>query len=295
MLDDHQAPEYGYFEPIYDYNQPTPDLFLKHKVVGATWVKSKGIQDERTTSVILRQPDDDYEFRYYSGTDPINSETGKSKMSTTIWDTLTNEPSCVVNWRIRAFKEAYLQCTLASLYYQTKDGRDVKELTESNIGDMYIDWKEMHGFDRQVAANADLPTYLQTPSSKWWGIANRTNTAGRIMNKIIEMIELYANNINVPWFWIQCKTFVEKELKGAVGHRQSRFQAADLKYDYDDVIFSMVFAYINAEAHSRFEPRKISEVKSRKVTTRYVQNRDTGWQMKLAQVNEKGEVVKYMK
>ncbi len=88
---------------------------------------------------------------------------------------------------------------------------------------------------------------------------------------------------------------MEKEIKGAVGHRQSRFQAADLKYDYDDVIFSMVFAYINAEAHSRFEPRQISHVKSKRVTTKYVQNRDTGFAMKLAQVNEKGEVVKYLK
>jgi hypothetical protein len=293
-LPEGQEPEYGYFEPIYDLNTPTPDLFLKHKVVGASWIKTKGIQDERTTSVMLRQPEDGWEFRYYAGTDPINSETGKSKMSTTIWDALTCEPSCVVNWRIRAFKESYLQCTLATMYFQTADQNPVKELTESNIGDMYIDWKDMHGFDRQIAANADLPIYLQTPSSKWWGIANRTNTAGRIMNKIIEMIELYANNINVPWFWIQCKTFVEKELKGGVGHRQSRFQAADLKYDYDDVIFSMVFAYINAEAHNRFEPRKISEAKSKKVFTRYVQTRETGFQLKKAQVNENGEVLKYI-
>ena len=115
------------------------------------------------------------------------------------------------------------------------------------------------------------------------------------MNKIIEMIELYGNNINIPWFWIQCKTFVEKQLKGGVGHRQSRFQAADLKYDYDDVIFSMVFAYINAEAHNRFEPRRISESKSQKVMVRYVQNRDTNFVMTKAQVNEKGEVVKYLR
>tara|TARA_R100000995_G_scaffold84922_1_gene65891 strand:- start:14785 stop:16809 length:2025 start_codon:yes stop_codon:yes gene_type:complete len=293
MLKEGDEPSYGYFQPIYDINEPTPDLFLKYKVTGVEFVKTKGIQDERTTSVIWRHPEENWEFRYYQGTDPINSETGKSKMSTAVWDALAMSPACVVNWRIRSYKECYLQCILAGMYYNV-DNRETKDLVESNIGDSYLDFREMHGFERGVVANADLPMSLQGGSAKWWGISNKASTAGRITNRIIEMIELYADNIYIPWFWIQCKTFVEKSLKGTTSHRQSRFQAADLKFDFDDVIFSITYAYINADAHNRFEPRKISGAKSNKVFTKYVQNRETNFQMRLAQVNDKGEVVKYL-
>lgn len=288
-----EKPQYGYFEPIYDHTQPTTDKEIPFKIKDVEFIPTTGMDDPRTTAVIYRHPDKNWEYRYYQGTDPINSETGKSKMSTAIWDALVNEVSCVVNWRVREFKLCYLQCMLMGMYYDCGHGT-LKELVESNIGDMYVDVLERFDFGRRVAGNNDLPLHMQTPTSKWWGISNRTNTAGKITNKIIELIHTFAPNIKIMWFWLQCKTFVEKPLKGQNLVRQSRYQAADLKYDYDDVIFSIVFAYICSEAFSRFEPREIKAGGGKKKEVRYVQNAETNWKLRLAEVDSKGKVLKYI-
>jgi hypothetical protein len=292
-LKEDDKPVYGYFEPEYDSSQPTDDEYVPFKIVGVQFVPTQGMDDERTTCVLVRHPDKNWEYRYYQGTDPINSETGKSKMSSAIWDAWANTPVCVINWRIREFKYVYLQCLLMGMYYDQGTGT-LKELVESNIGDMYVDFLDRWGQGQRIAGNADLPVFMQTPTSKWWGISNRTNTAGKITNKLLEMLELYADNIYVLWFWLQCKTFVEKPLKGQNMVRQSRFQAADLKYDFDDVIFSVDFSYICAEAFARYEPREINRSGSKRVHRRYVQNRDTNWKLKLAEVDDNGRVIKYI-
>jgi hypothetical protein len=289
-------PQYGYFEPIYDRNQPTQDGVLPFKLIGSTFIPTDGMENERTTSVIFQHPPrgEKWEYRWYQGTDPINSETGHSKMSSSIWDAYTNTCASVVFWRIREYKQCYLQCVLQGLYFDPLNQGGAKELIESNIGDMYLSFQEMIGYDRRVVANGVLPPFLQGASGKWWGVSNKTNTAGHIANKIIEMVDSYASNIFIPWFFIQLKTFVEKDLRGGSTHRQTRFQAADLKYDYDDVIFSMVYAYVNAQSHSRYEPRRIDKAEEGKRQTRFVQNADTGWKLRLAEVSPSGKILRYI-
>lgn len=292
-LSPEDKPQYGYFEPIYDTNQPTEDEYIPFKIKGAEFVPTKGMDDERTTCVVFKHPEKNWEFRYYQGTDPINSETGKSKMSSSIWDGLVGSPVCVINWRIREFKLVYLQCALMGMYYD-QGTNTLKELIESNIGDMYLDFLERWGLGGRVMGNNDLPIYMQTPTSKWWGISNRTNTAGKITNKLIELIDTYGENIYILWFWIQCKTFVEKPLKNGSGIRQSRYQAADLKYDFDDVIFSINFSYIGAEAFNRYEPRETTVASRSRKRIQYVQNKDTNFKIKLAEVDANGKVLKYI-
>ena len=296
-LDPRDQPQYGYFEPIYNVNEPTPHGALPYTLKGANFIPTEGMEDERTTSVIFKHPpkDETWEHRYYQGTDPINSETGHSKMSSSIWDAYTNTCSSMVFWRVRDYKQCYLQCVLQGLYYDQTNAGGVKELLERNIGQLYYDFQEQIGISRRLTANSILPPFLQTPTSGWWGISNKTNTAGHISNKIIEMIDAYAENIFIPWFFFQLKTFVQKDLKGSATHRQTRFQAADLKYDYDDGIFSLGFAYINAQAHSRYEPKMINEVQQQTRKIKYVQNSETGWKLRLAEVNEKGKIIRYIR
>jgi len=288
-------PQYGYFEPIYDQTSPTPDGALPFKLVGSRFIPTEGRGDERTSSVVFKHPPqgENWEYRWYQGTDPINSETGHSKMSSSIWDALNNTCASMVFWRVRAYKECYLQCLLQGLYFDQVGG-GAKELVESNIGDSYVDFQDMVGYSRRLVANRALPTHMQTPSSKFWGIANKANTAGYIAGKIIEMIDAYAPNIYIEWFFEQIKTFVEKDLAGRSSHRETRFQAADLKTNYDDGIFSMVFAYINAQAHSKYEPRLIDSAEESVRQRRYVQNADTNWKMRLALVDENGKVIRYL-
>jgi len=296
-LKPEDQPRYGYFEPIYNIAEPTPHGVLPYKLRGATFVPTEGREDERTTAVMFQDvPDGEkWEYRWYQGTDPVNSETGHSKMSSSIWDAYTNTCSSMVFWRIRDYKQCYLQCLLQGLYYDQLGDGGVKELLERNIGQLYYDFQDQAGFSRRLTANSVLPPFLQTPTSGWWGISNKTNTAGHISNKIIEMIDAYAANIYIPWFFEQLKTFIEKDLKGGQSHRQTRFQAADLKYDYDDGIFSMVFAYINAQAHSRFEPRRVDVAEQKTRQIKFIQNEQTQWKLRLAEVSPNGKIIRYIK
>jgi hypothetical protein len=288
--------EYGYFDPILDMSQPTADLLTTHRIVGAEWIPTKGREDINTSAVIVHHPPNGevWKNRWYQGTDPINSETGHSKMCSAIWDAYTNSVSSVVFHRDRKFKQTYLQVLLQSLYYDQQKRGGVKELIENNIGDMHLDFQEIHGFRNKFTAMAQLPEYLQTHSGKWFGISNKANTAPRIIAKTEEMLDTYAESIDVPWIWEQLKTFVEKDLRSSTSHRQTRYQAADTRYDYDDAIFAVTFAYINAQSHSRYEPENIKTAQGdNKVVTRYIQSKETNYRMKLARVDSKtGKILK---
>jgi len=290
--------EYGYFEPIMDMSHPTPDLLTDYKITGARWVATNERENVSTTALVIHHPPagEKWKNRWYQGTDPVNSETGHSKMCSAIWDSYANCVSSVVFHRDRKFKQTYLQVLLQSLYYDQMDRGGVKELIENNIGDMHLDFQERHGFKSKFTANAALPDYLRTQSSKWFGISNKTNTAPRILAKLEELIEGYTPYIDVPWFWEQLKTFVEKDLKSQTSHRQTRYQAADTRYDYDDCIFAITFAYINAISHARFTPENVkSQDVDRGVVTRYVMNKETNYRMRLARVDARtGKVLKVL-
>jgi hypothetical protein len=202
----------------------------------------------------------------------------------------------VVFHRDKKIKYTYLQVLLQSLYYDQQKRGGVKELVENNIGDMHVDFQEIHGFKTKFTANTQLPEYFHTYGGKWFGISNKANTAPRIIAKTEEMIDAYANNIDVPWLWEQLKTFVEKDLKTTTNHRQTRYQAADTRYDYDDAIFAITFAYINSQAHAKYEPENIRGNEGEKqVVMRYVQSAQTNFRMKLARVDKNtGKILKIM-
>lgn len=295
----HDKPlDYGYFEPIMDMTRPTPDLITEYKIVGAKWVSTGSREDVSTSAVVIHHPEpgEKWKNRWYQGTDPINSETGHSMMCSAIWDSLTNSVSSVVFHRDRKFKQTYLQVLLQSLYYDQIGRGGVKELVENNIGDMHVDFQEIHGFKSKFTANAQLPEYFQMHGGKWFGISNKANTAPRIIAKLEELLEAYMYNIDIPWFWEQLKTFVEKDLKSQNSHRQTRYQAADPRYDYDDSIFAITFAYINSIAHARYEPENIkTDGGVANVEIRYIQSKETNYRMKKARVDKStGKVLKIL-
>lgn len=287
--------EYGYFEPIFDMSVPTPDAFVPYKIKGARWVFTGDREHVMTSTVIINHPpkNECWKHRYFQGTDPINSETGHSKMASAIWDSLTNSVSALLVHRERKFKETYLQCLLLSLYYDQQNQGGVKELIENNIGDMYLDFQEVLGFKNKFTSNSALPEYLRSFGGKWFGISNKVNTAPRILAKLEELLDAYGDNINVPILWEELKTFVEKDLKASQSHRQTRYQAADARYDRDDSIFAITFAYINALCYVKYDPENIKRIDGEKKTfTRYVQSRETSFRMKLCTVDENGKILR---
>jgi hypothetical protein len=289
---------WGYFEPILDYSQPKPDLFVPYRIIGAKFVPTRDEFDVNTTVCIRTHPakGEVWKWRFFQGTDPINSETGHSKMSSTVWDALTNSIAATVFTRDRNFKNSYLQCLLLRLYYDAKGTEGIPELIENNIGDMYLDFQEQLGFKRNIVSNMSLsPEYFRKPNGKWFGLANKVDTAPRILGKMQEMVDCHATNLDIPWLWKQFETFVEKDLSSASTHRQTRYQAADMRYDYDDVLFSTTFAYINAMSHAKYEPTNLNDDSlQRKVFTRRVQNRQTNFVPKMAEVDEKGNIIRIL-
>jgi hypothetical protein len=286
--------QYGYFEPILDKSRPTPGMITEYQIIGAKFIETSGRDDVSTTAIVVSHPPqgDVWINRWFQGTDPINSETGHSKMCSSIWDSYDNSVASVVFHRDKNFKLTYLQVLLQSLYYDQEKKGGVKELIENNIGDMHLDFQEQLGFKHKFTSQAALPLFLQT-QGKWFGISNKTNTAPRIINKMEEMLDAFGDQIDIPWFWEQIKTFVEKDLRSSNSHRQTRYQAADLRYDYDDAIFAIVFSYINSLCYSKYEPENIKDGFGEQQTfRRYVQSKETNYRKRLALVNKRGEILK---
>ena len=69
-----------------------------------------------------------------------------------------------------------------------------------------------------------------------------------------------------------------------------------LRYDFDDSIFAIVFAYINAECNSQFYPKKVSGTNKgkKKKNVKFIQDSRTNFQLRLAELDENGKIIRYV-
>lgn len=288
MLDPKPAP--GYFEPKYNHDG---------RIIDCEFIPLPDFSNDKISCTIIKHPKKGWSDRNFQGTDPVNSESGHSKMGSAIWDKVDRGVSAYMNFRDIDLKWTFTQNLCLGLYYG-KPNAPCMELLEANSGDFYKDFKTEMGYERSLTAQKMLPEFLQINTLKWWGINNKTQTAGKIITKLTEMIDVYGDNIHAMPFWVQLKTFVEKSLVPKSGtmqqqtQRLSRYQAADLSRDYDDIIFAITFAYINSLAHDRIDPKEDArEGGGEKLQLRYVMNAQTGYAQRLAYVNSKGKIVRF--
>lgn len=299
ILNLKEKPQWGYFEPIYDKSKPMDGSGHPYKIKGAQWVPSGDEHSMYSGICIFKHPEEKWKHRYYQGTDPINSESGHSKMASAIWDAQTNTFAAAMNFRTPNLPETFTQCMLLGLYYDPILG--CKELVEANIGDSYKDFKERMGYDKNLIAQAALPEYMQINTTKWWGINNKSQTNNKIISKLEELLGGYENNINIHSFWMQMKTFIEKSVvtNNNVSYnagRISRFQAANLKTDFDDMIFACTYAYIAGICHTRWEPVNLAkEAKQSKKNIKFVQDSRTNWQKRLCEVSPEGKILRFIR
>ena len=162
------------------------------------------------------------------------------------------------------------------------------ELLEINIGEMYADYLDSKRLSNKLVPMKMLPQYMQTATNRYIGIHNNAGTGKHIINKLIELLDVYKGNIYIREFYIQLKTFVEKLTPGG----KSRFQAQDLKYYFDDVIFAIIYAYLAAECYAHLTPRTTEEAKKKKKRkTRWV--RDKNNNVRLAETDRHGKIIRY--
>lgn len=255
----------GYFEPVFDVTKPAEEHSdVPFAIIGATWVPTEDF-DKRATTIMFQEPKRGWKNRYFQGTDPIASDTGQSNMSSAIWDKHFCTVSAVVDYRENNYQYVFLQCLLLGMYYETNpDRRSVKELLETNIGLAYREYKTNKGLFNSLVFNTELPDALQTGSGNIVGIDNRGARNKIIVGRMFEMMQAYGDRIYVEEFFLQLKTFVcTVNDKG-----NETWGPIDRRYYKDDILFSVVFAYICAQCFPYLTPAE-NAGNIREMETRY--------------------------
>lgn len=258
-MDSNDQPMFGRYVPIFDTSIVYPESFkIPHKIIGADFQPTSGPEDPMTTACIFIKPQA-WLYRFYQGIDPINAETGHSLFSASIWDKYEATFASTILYRERDYQMCYLQALLQRIYYSQGLPDLIKCLPENNIGDDMMNFWSMLGFNENtIVGKLELPPSVRS-GDKQWGISNRPNTAGGIVGYMSHVFNTYISNIKIYWYLKQLRTFVEKDLKTQTSLRETRWQAQNKKIDYDDALFSGVFAYIAAETDSDTIPISIEK------------------------------------
>lgn len=238
----HQS---GYFEPVYDYTKPTDEgSDVPYKIIDSTFVPTEDI-DRRATTTIFMQPKT-WTNRYFKGTDPIDTDTGASKFSSTIWDKYFKCPVAILNWRTKDYQQVFLQSLLLNLYYDTRDNKEgIYELIESNRGTSYTQYVKHKGYDKNLVLNYQLPFALQNKSTinEGVGIDKKGIRSDMIVNILHAMTKAFGDNIWMEVFFEQLKTFTCVISKTG----KAMWAPINKKYFNDDVLDSATYSYICAE------------------------------------------------
>lgn len=238
--------QYGYFEPVFDTSVKMPEgSDVPYRIIDAKFVPTEDI-DKRATVGIFMHPEKEWENRYFQGTDPIDTYTGSSNFSSTVWDKYLKTPVAILDWRTPDYYQVFLQSLLLGLYYDNKSTKTgIKELIESNRGSSYTNYKTSKGFDRNLVLNYQLPAILQNNSTinDGVGIDNKGARNSMIVNRMFEAVSAYGNNFYHDVIFHQLKTFTCKVTENG----KEVWGPVNRKSFMDDTLFSMTFSYICAE------------------------------------------------
>jgi hypothetical protein len=278
--EDYVEPKYGYFDCA---NGEIDDFvnLVKKEVPIPVFISTRGPEDPRTTVTIFHEPDRHWAWRYYGGTDPINTTSGHSKFASSIWDEHINDVAALINYRRRNFKECYLQAILMNQYYSNTHHK-VRELPEANAGDMYLDFIKSLGIKGGLLLNTQLPPKFQSAATEI-GIHKGHVNSEYITNALMDFLQNFANSIHCETLFIQLKTFVEKEskLSAKVSWKP------ESRYDFDDAIDAVIYSYMCARCF-KYMPKKMSEEQEAKVQVKFVQDASTGYKIRRARIDGKG-------
>jgi hypothetical protein len=243
--------KFGYFTPIFDKTKPNteeePDV--PYAIIGSEFVLTSGLEDDLTTACIIEEPEES-QHRYFQGVDPIQSVSGHSKMASTIRDKLKKKPVSQVFFRTRVDEDhrgCYRQVLLQALYYDKKM-ETLKINVEINQGQPFVDYVKSKGFKKALLRNFKLPEMLHSGTAEF-GYRKMPSNQRFLVSGLKDMLLLHGDNIDDIWFWMQCKTYVEKTTTDGY----VKYQANNLSIDYDDDIDSQIASYF-CEKSSTVEP-----------------------------------------
>jgi len=264
----------GYFEPVYDYSIKMPETSdVPYKIIGAKFIPVDESNIDKASATIISYPEQGWRNRYWQGTDPILTETGHSKMASTIWDDVIKAPVCLVNVRKQHdHRWCYLQTLLAGLFYDTSSEGGIKELVEGNIGTNYIDYKSDKGFANTLVYNSQLPEKVMGGCEIGidnHGMQNIRSRSAAIIEYMSEVFRLYSKKILISTYFEQLSTFTNVITKSG----RETWQPANKVAHFDDALFSITYAYICRLAFPHLQPSS-GNVSTVHTKVRFVLQRD---------------------
>lgn len=268
----HQS---GYFEPVFDLTKPMPEgSIVPYKIIGSEFIPTSDI-DRRASTCIFMQPDHQWKKRYYSGIDPIDTNSGLSDFSNTIWDKYFKTCAAILSFRVPDYPQVFLQSLLLNLYYDPNEVKvGIKELIESNRGTSYYQFLVSMGYGNNCVLNYQLPLHLQNSSTinEGVGIDNKGARNNMLINYMFQLYSYYGKNVFHVIVFEQMKTFTcvisdgGKEMWGPINK----------KYFKDDTLWSSTFAYICGElCFPELVPTDTEKAKSKtKIVFKLVRGKD---------------------
>jgi intein/homing endonuclease len=260
--------KYGYFRPIYDESRAMPrEMALPFYIKGVEFVETP--HDPDAFVQMFLPPVKGWKWRYFQGTDPIQSDGGTSKFASAIWDNVgirkggchkTAEPhthptvACILNGRTNNVDEIYLQSALMGMFYANHGERSCKELVEWNQGHLYIkDFKQRMYIDQEksLVRRLELPiTYLHGRQQQDYGVdmkSGRRSAAYRDLTTLLHTMKDDGRNIWFHDFWTQLKT-IEVETKS---DDSVVWGTMDYKKFNDDLVDAVFFSELCARCYSK--------------------------------------------
>ena len=240
----------GRFIPEYDYSQPnTAGSLFEYQFHTVRWetMEEVVIDDNNKRPVIItpyiyrfpEQPDTRSPWRYFQGTDPINSSSGHSYFSSCIWDNCLLMPVALLSFREDDFRECYRQAIMMGIFYGKPP-----HLIEYNIGEEFINKIEhLSDMGQTLIMNNDLNPRYRIQGAKV-GISNKANTKPRIIEAMRSMLSDYGNRICFRQPFEQLRTFVQKPTSNGQSYT---WAAQDLNRHRDDDLFSITYSQMAAD------------------------------------------------
>lgn len=269
---EHIRPKKGRFEPIFDEKQPmSHGSWQPYKIVGATFkhLPDAEFHDAPATMFLpydpAQEPDRNYIYRYFQGTDPIQADAGSSRMGSAIWDAgavsetrngvrvYVPSVACTINHRAIDVKETFLQCVLMGMYYRNHGQQKCMELIEYEQGHNYIDFQK-----QPFIMTEDSMILRGHLTSKYdggghtHGISMKKDRKSRAHNDLAELIYDHGANIYHIEFWNQLASIESEERQdGSID-----WGTKDPLSYKDDLVFGVLYAYLAWKTIGE-KPRKL--------------------------------------
>lgn len=245
----------GRFKAIMDYNSPnTPESLFTHKLIGVEWEDmeetiAESDTDRSDISVMYppayrmrEEPDKDWIYRYFQGTDSINSAEGHSNFSSAIWDSVLCAPVALLDFRESDFRECYRQAILMNIYYGNPH-----HLVEYNSAEEFINKIDALGQSQTLIMNAELNPRYRINGAKV-GISSKANSKPFIIDSMKTMFIEHSQRFFFRLPFEQLKHFIQKTGKDG---RKTTWAASDTTRFKDDSLYAITYSKIAADCYSQ--------------------------------------------